>query len=119
MVSAQTESQPEPVPSAPPAGEPSVQPDSAALIIKFFEKLDGAIRNKVLSPETFAIGVIDEIGPEQTAMLLQKFSPSEIVDTAQQLSGDSVIPTRDGQKFVVELWRAATAKVQERGVALG
>lgn len=102
---------PQPV-AAPTAG------DTGALIIKFFEKLDGAIRNKVLSPETFAIGVIDEIGPEQTALLLQQFSPSEIVDTAQQISADSVIPTRDGQRFVNELWRAATQKVQERGIAM-
>lgn len=97
---------------------PPTAGDTGALIVKFFEKLDGAIRNKVLSPETFAIGVIDEIGPEQTALLLQQFSPAEIVETAQQISADSVIPTRDGQKFVNELWRSATRKVEERGIAM-
>ena len=111
-------------PTQEPVAMPqAVEPEPTAgqdgqLIVKFFEKLDGAIRNKVLSPETFAIGVLDEIGPERTAQLLMQFQPNEIVEVAQQISEDSVIPTRDGQKFVNELWRAATEKVRERGVPM-
>jgi hypothetical protein len=89
--------------------------DTGALIIQFFEKLEGAVSNKVLSPETFAIGVIGEIGPEQTAMLLGQFKPQDIVETAQQLSANTAIATRDGQRFVANLWKIATAKVQEQG----
>ena len=85
------------------------------MIIEFFEKLEGAVANKVLSPETFAIGVISEIGPEQTAMLLGQFKPQDIVETAQQLSANTAIATRDGQRFVANLWKIATAKVQEQG----
>jgi len=97
------------VPSEKTAG------DTGALIIEFFQKLEGAVANKVLSPETFAIGVISEIGPEQTAMLLGQFKPQDIVETAQQLSANTAIATRDGQRFVANLWKIATAKVQEQG----
>jgi len=89
--------------------------EQGALIVKFFEKLEGAVANKVLSPETFAIGVLGEIGPEQTAQLLGQFTPNDIVETAQQISPETAIATRDGQRFVQELWRVATMKVQEQG----
>lgn len=103
-------------PEPPPAQESaSGGADDPQLIIKFFEKLDGAVRNKVISPETFAIGVIGEIGPEKTASLLGMFKPEEIIETAQNLSEDTAIGTRDGQKYVRELWRVATIKVQEQG----
>lgn len=105
----------QPIHASNEVSEPSLTQDSGALIVKFFEKLDGAVSNKVLSPETFAIGVIAEIGPEQTARLLGQFSPQDIVETAQQISPDTAIATRDGQRFVQELWRVATEKVQLQG----
>lgn len=101
----------------PPGVDSQPQPqgqDTNALIIQFFQQLDSAIRNKVLSPESFAVAVISEVGPETTGQLLSQFRPEEIVETAQQLSPDTAIGTRDGQKYVRELWRVAAVKVAER-----
>lgn len=106
---------------------PDPEPGSAAgeiteaegnLIVMFFQKLEVAIENKVVSPETFAIGVIDEIGAQQTASLLAQFSPQDIIETAQQLSPDTRIATRDGQKFVHRLWQVGGEKVAAAGFAL-
>ena len=97
-----------------PADETMSQ-ETGNMIVMFFQKLESAIENKVLSPETFALGVIDEIGHEQTAMLLRQFSPTDIVETAQQLSPDTRIATRDGQRFVAELWRIGGQKVAAAG----
>lgn len=104
------------VPVAPSGSDPEPQgQDTNSLIIQFFQQLDAAIRNKVLSPESFAIAVISQVGPETTGQLLAQFRPEEIVETAQQLSPDTAIGTRDGQKYVRELWRVAAIKVAERG----
>ena len=92
-----------------------ISAEDGNMIIMFFQKLEVAIENKVISPETFAIGVIDEIGIEQTANLLKQFSAQDIVETAQQLSADTRIATRDGQKFVAELWRAGGERVKAAG----
>ena len=88
------------------------------MIVEFFQKLESAVANKVLSPETFAIGIIDEIGVEQTSMLLGQFQPQDIIDTAQQISPDSTIATRSGQIFVNKLWKVALEKVQAQGLSL-
>lgn len=96
--------------------EEGISAEDGNMIVMFFKKLEVAIENRVVSPETFAIGVIDEIGIEQTANLLQQFSPADIVETAQQLSADTRIATRDGQKFVEELWRVGGERVRSAGL---
>lgn len=102
-------------PAASSGSEPEPQgQDNSSLIVQFFQQLDAAIRNKVLSPESFATAVISQVGSETTGRLLAQFRPEEIVETAQQLSPDTAIGTRDGQKYVRELWRVAAIKVADR-----
>lgn len=101
-------------PPGPPAQPPTATgtaPDPEN-VRKFFGALEDAIRQRQMPPETFASGVILEIGRDNTRVLLQRYTPQAIVETARQMSPHSRIGTRDGQQYVEAMWRSAAEKLQ-------
>ena len=87
---------------------PGLPPDSIKV---FFTELDAAIAGKLVTPEMFADGIIERIGVQPTAQLLQRFQRDDVVNTARQLSSESAILTRHGRRFVDQLWVVAGQKV--------
>ena len=87
------------------------------MVGKFAEKLDLAIASGLVTPKTFAQGFLDETGPEVAARILGSIGPDQLVDAvqAQEASAGTAIVTRDGRKYVQELWKEAEKLLASAG----
>jgi len=92
-----------PSPAGPAAGE-------QASLQQFCEQLDTVVSGRLMSPEGFGRQVIERLGPEQTAMLLQRFRPADVIQASSGI-GAGAVQTRDGQRFVAALWTITTQMV--------
>ncbi len=83
-------------------------------VAKFVEKLDLAISTGIVPPQEFAHEFVKEVGPEVTKQLMSSISPDQLVDAVSQFKeGKSTsITTRDGRKYVENLWTEASKIVQ-------
>jgi len=101
---------------APPPAAATLTAEQQDATKTFFKELETAVSEGVVSPELFAKGFVSQLGPERSTELLQRYRPSDIVETAQQLSADSAIATRRGRQYVAQLWQDV-AKVLQGGAA--
>ena len=76
---------------------------SAAALQQFCEQLDAVVSGRLMSPENFGRKIIEQIGPEQTAMLLQQYRPADVIQASGSI-GAGAVQTRDGQRYVAALW---------------
>jgi hypothetical protein len=81
-------------------------------VAMFSEKLEEAIGSGIVTPAMFADGFITETSPETTLAIVQAIGPDQLVDAVAQQPGteSTAIVTREGRKFVQELWVEATHK---------
>jgi hypothetical protein len=81
-------------------------------VAHFSEQLEQAISSGVISPAMFADGFIQETSPETTLAIVQAIGPDQLVDAVSQQPGaqQTAIVTREGRKFVRELWTCASEK---------
>lgn len=81
-------------------------------VAKFSEQLEEAIAGGIVTPAMFADGFIEETSPEITLAIVQAIAPDQLVDAVAQQPGAqaTAIITREGRKFVHELWDEATQK---------
>lgn len=98
-----------------PEQEPTVVHVTNEQVARFSEKLEEAISSGIITPAMFADGFIKETSPETTLAIVQAIGPDQLVDAvAQQPAAQSTaIVTREGRKFVHELWVEATQKATE------
>lgn len=104
----------EPFAGAPPAAQQPPQSEQAALnlnpehVAEFLQELEGAIRQGVVPPGLFARGFIERVGAQNARSVVSSLSPESLVQVVQaQENGESTaIATRDGQRYVRELWSA-------------
>jgi hypothetical protein len=84
-------------------------------VAKFSEKLEEAISSGIVTPAMFADGFIAETSPETTLAIVQAIGPDQLVDAVAQQPGaqSTAIVTREGRKFVQELWAEATQKATQ------
>lgn len=120
---------PEPNEEEPPVQETSVtqeseaqtEPEAAVVhvtneqVARFSEKLEEAIGSGLVTPAMFAEGFIKETSPETTLAIVQAIGPDQLVDAVAQQPGaqSTAIVTREGRKFVQELWVEATQKATQ------
>lgn len=116
-------SQPPAPPPEPPAGDPvagdqfveeeSVDGSAAVLaevtpehISQFSTELESAIAGGFITPKKFAEGFIERVGPETVAAIIQAVGPDQLVDAVAATDGsaNTAIVTREGRKYVNELW---------------
>lgn len=87
-------------------------------MVEFFKNLEMKIAEKVVSPALFASGFVDRVGPQVAMQLLADYSPERIIDWARKSTdGESRIVTRDGQKYVHQLFGCVNKEVQRRAQA--
>lgn len=107
-------------------GAPQQQafPVTAEQVANFSEQLESAISSGIVSAATFADGFIAQTSPETVLAILQAVGPDQLVDAvaAQDGAQSTAIVTREGRKFVRDLWteadvraRAALARQQQQG----
>jgi len=83
-------------------------------VIQFLDALAQAVPpNGVVPAAAFARGFIERAGPDATRMLLQNVPPERIFETIEERDHKPwrAIVTRDGQRYVREVWKAAAAEV--------
>lgn len=81
---------------------------------EFFQSLENAVRERVIPPEMFAEGFISRVGPEVAAAVAQQVSAEQIIETARQATdGQSRIVTRDGQRYVQQMWQHVAQALQQ------
>jgi len=92
-----------------PQGEPQVSPEA---VMTFLGGLESAISMGVVTPQMFAQGFIEKVGPQTGRELLGSIRPQELLDkiAATPDGANTAIVTRMGQKFVHQLW-AETDKI--------
>jgi hypothetical protein len=97
------------------AEEPVVVHVTNEQVAKFSERLEEAISSGLVTPAMFADGFIKETSPETTLAIVQAIGPDQLVDAVAQQPGaqSTAIVTREGRKFVHELWAEATQKAVE------
>jgi hypothetical protein len=80
---------------------------------EFINSLEQAIQTRVVDPAGFAQAFVERVGADMTRALLGTYSPSDIVEAIRQSPGgeSSGIVTRDGQKYMAELWHRASLLV--------
>jgi hypothetical protein len=98
-----------------PAEQPVVVQVTNEQVAKFSEKLEEAIASGLVTPAMFADGFIAETSPETTLAIVQAIGPDQLVDAVAQQPGaqSTAIVTREGRKFVQELWTEASQKAIE------
>lgn len=104
------------VPPAESAPQPQEQPQinvKPEQIAEFLQELEGAIRGGIIPPGLFAQGFIDRIGADNARGLMQVFTADSLIATVQEqdASGGTAIVTRDGQRYVRELFQSVTEKL--------
>lgn len=101
---------PAPAPASAPAQSVDVKPEHFA---QFLQELEIAIRGGVVPPGMFARGFIDKVGKQNAVALLGMFTPDALVASvqAQEQGSSTAIVTRDGQRYVQELWAAASQQL--------
>jgi hypothetical protein len=102
-------------PAAEPAQEPVVVQVTNEQVARFSEKLEEAIASGIVTPAMFADGFIAETSPETTLAIVSAIGPDQLVDAVAQQEGaqSTAIVTREGRKFVQELWEEASRKATE------
>lgn len=85
-------------------------------VARFSEQLENAISSGIVSPRTFAEAFIEETTPETTLAIVSAVGPDQLVDAVAQQEGaqSTAIVTREGRKFVQQLWVEATRIATER-----
>lgn len=80
---------------------------------EFISQLETSIRSEVVTPEVFAKGFVDRVGPQQAAMLLQQVPVQNFLESVEQQSGGATaIVTRDGKKYTRAVWAEAAKLLQ-------
>lgn len=97
--------------------QPSSQVSLGALppqaVGQFFQELENAVRERIISPDMFAQGFISHVGAEVAAAVSQQVSADQIIETARQATdGQSRIVTRDGQRYVQQMWQHVAQVLQ-------
>jgi len=96
------------------AAEPAPQIDlNPEHVGEFLQELEKAIRTGLIPPGLFAAGLIDKIGADTARVLLSTITPEQITEMvqAQENGGSTAIATRDGQRYLRELWSAAQSQL--------
>jgi hypothetical protein len=71
----------------------------------FFGELEKAVRDRMPSAEVFAQAFVQRVGPGAAQAVQQAVSADEIIETARQATGgQSRIVTREGQRYVRQMW---------------
>lgn len=85
------------------------------MIASFTQKLDDSISSGLVTPAEFARGFISEVGAETTWRIISSMDADQLVDAvlAHEEAAGTAIVTRDGRKFVQQLWSEAASLVQE------
>lgn len=95
----------EPGPSAAAQGVAILGTLPAEAVQEFFVSLEQAVQTRMVSPFDFAQTFVERVGHEKTAELLREMNPSDVVDIVRQAGGEaSALATRDGHRYVEELW---------------
>lgn len=92
-----------------PAQDQSAMPEITEEAVKeFAEKLEMAISSEMITPQEFAKGFIEEVGPAVAGKITTSIHPDQFADSiAQHPDGASTqIVTREGRKYLHELWEA-------------
>jgi hypothetical protein len=100
------------MPEAPEAPAVQVTEEQVA---RFSEQLESAISSGIVSPGTFAEGFIEETSPETALAIISAIEPDQLVDAvaAQEGAQSTAIVTREGRKYVQELWLEAEARARK------
>jgi hypothetical protein len=102
-----------PAPPAPMEQPAATMPAGAAVLAtlppeavqEFFNSLEQAVQTRMVEPVAFAHTFIERVGREKTAELMRELQPSDIIDIVRQAGGGaSRLATRDGYRYVEELW---------------
>jgi len=110
----QTQAQPEPPQEQQIQITPEQQQQAAQSLMqklkeedidKFVASMEMAISSEgAVTEEAFAKNFFDQIGPETARDLIIALQPEVLIEAAKQ-KGSAVIPTREGQKFLRNLWQ--------------
>ena len=114
----QQQSQPQAQPQQPTPQAAGISSEQAESIAEFMGELDTAVRGGVVAPRQFAEAIIQRVGPQQTAQLLQSMPAEQFIAACMahpQVQQTSLV-TRAGQKFIRALWEEAASMLRQ-GVA--
>ncbi len=114
-----------PFPAADPRQEPGGPGPLPALatlppeaVQEFFQNLEMAVQTKAVPPEAFAQQFVERVGVERSAQLVGEVNPGDIIDIVREAGGDSsAMATRDGYRYVEELWIHAQRICQQQAGA--
>jgi hypothetical protein len=86
---------------------------------EFYSNLEMAVQTKTVPPLSFAQQFVERVGADRTAQLVREVSPGDIIDIVREAGGDSsAMATRDGYRYVEELWmhaRMITDEMRQEG----
>jgi hypothetical protein len=95
----------EPGPSAAAQGVAILGTLPAEAVQEFFVSLEQAVQTRMVTPLDFAQTFVQRVGHEKTAELVREMNPSDVIDVVRQAGGEaSALATRDGYRYVEELW---------------
>jgi hypothetical protein len=82
-------------------------------VSEFIGSLNVAIMTGTVTPKEFAAEFVERVGLEAAANIVQKIPPDAVADAVAKTKdgASTLIPTREGRKYVAELWRETAALI--------
>lgn len=109
----------------PPAQPPVGAPEGAGVRVTeqqaqvFVGRLEGSIREGLITPKLFAQGMIGEVGPAVAAELIRTVKPDELLRALADSQGpggqDLQMLTHEGKQYVRAVFSEATALLRAQG----
>jgi hypothetical protein len=117
--------QPTPRETAPPAPPPAGAPGHAPAQITqeqaqaFVSRLEGSIREGLITPKLFARAMVDEVGLAMAAELVGAVKPDELLramaESQAETGHDLKMLTHEGKQYVRAVFTEATALLRAQG----